>query len=250
MTASPCADRVLLIQAELDGELDAAGSAALQTHLEGCAGCRAVQADLRALSAGLRREAPRHPAPERLRTALAAHLEPPPRPALRVVRHPALAFGAGAALAAGVAAGVALAVLPVPPATLDDQAVADHIRALQPGHLTDVESSDRHMVRPWFDGRIDYAPPVRDFAAAGFPLIGGRLDYLGGRPVAALVYRRDRHLIDLYVWPATGEAAPVPRTRNGYAVVGWRAGGMAFLAVSDLEAAQLLAFARLWEGGA
>jgi anti-sigma factor RsiW len=90
---------------------------------------------------------------------------------------------------------------------------------------------------------------VRDFLAAGFSLVGGRLDYLGGRPVAALVYRRDRHLIDLYVWPQPGEAAPAERARIGYTVVDWRAGGMAFLAVSDLEAAELLAFARLWEAG-
>ena len=245
MTPSPCADKTLLLQAELDGELDVAGAAALQAHLQGCAGCRALQAELGALSAGLRRAAPRLAAPPRLRALLAARAVPPPGPARRLLRRPALAFGAGAALAAGVA----LALLPAPGTPLEDQAVAGHVRALQPGHLTDVLSSDRHTVRPWFDGRIDYAPPVRDFAGAGFPLIGGRLDYLGGRPVAALVYGRDRHLIDLYVWPAAGEAAPAERARNGYAVVGWRAGGMAFLAVSDVEAAQLLAFARLWQGG-
>jgi anti-sigma factor RsiW len=243
MTANPCPDRVLLLQAELDGELGAAESAALQAHLEGCAGCLTLQAELRSLAAGLRAAAPRHAAPARLRALLAARAAPPP-PVRRIARNPALAFGAGAALAAAV---VLLAVLPGP--AVEDEAVSSHIRALQPGHLTDVPSSDRHTVRPWFDGRIDYAPPVRDFAGAGFPLIGGRLDYLGGRPVAALVYGRDRHLIDLYVWPAAGEAAPAAGARNGYAVVRWRAGGMAFLAVSDLEVTDLLAFARLWAGG-
>ncbi len=248
MTALPCPDKVLLVQAELDGELSVAESAALQAHLEGCAGCRALQTELADLSTGLRGAAPLYAAPARLRAMLVAQgaPHPAPHPARRVARHPALAFGAGLA----VAASVALALLPGPAATtLDDQAVAGHIRALQPGHLTDVPSSDRHTVRPWFDGRIDYAPPVRDFLAAGFPLLGGRLDYLGGRPVAALVYRRDRHLIDLYVWPEAGAAAPTQRARNGYTVVGWRAGGMAFLAVSDLEPAELLAFARLWEAG-
>lgn len=249
MTKLPCPDKTLLLQAELDGELGVAESAALQAHLEGCAGCEALQAELSDLSALVRRAAPRHAAPDRLRALLAARVAPErglaPRLAGRLVRQPAIAFGAGAAMAAGVA----LALLPAPAAPLEDQAVAGHIRALQPGHLTDVPSSDRHTVRPWFDGRIDYAPPVRDFAGAGFPLVGGRLDYLGGRPVAALVYRRDRHLIDLYVWPAAGEAAPAERARNGYAVVNWRAGGMAFLAVSDLEATELLAFARLWQGG-
>ena len=246
MTPPPCADKTLLLQAELDGELGVAESAALQVHLEGCDGCRALQVELRDLSARVRRAAPRHAAPDRLRARLAARAAPmPPRLARRLARQPALAFGAGAALAAVVA----LALIPPPASPLEDQAVAGHIRALQPGHLTDVLSDDRHTVRPWFDGRIDYAPPVRDFAGAGFPLVGGRLDYLGGRPVAALVYRRDRHLIDLYVWPAAGEAAPVERARNGYAVVSWRAGGTAFLAVSDLEASQLLEFVRLWQGG-
>ena len=245
MTPPPCPDQALLVQAELDGELSVAGSAALQVQLEGCAGCRALQAGLLGLSARVRLAGPRHAAPDRLRAMLAARAVPPPRVTGRLMRRPALAFGAGAALAALVA----LALLPGPVAPLEDQAVAGHIRALQPGHLTDVPSSDRHTVRPWFDGRIDYAPPVRDFAGAGFPLVGGRLDYLGGRPVAALVYRRDRHLIDLYVWPAEGETTPAARARNGYAVVTWRDAGMAFLAVSDLEAAQLLEFARLWRSG-
>jgi len=246
MNPLACPDKVLLIQADLDGELGMAETAALQAHLQVCAGCQALQDDLRALSAGLRRDAERHPVPDRLRAGLMARAAPNVRPIRRLARHPALAFGLGAALAAGVA----LVVLPGQrTASLEDEAVASHIRALQPGHLTDVPSSDRHTVRPWFDGRIDYAPPVRDFATAGFPLLGGRLDYLGGRPVAALVYRHDRHLIDLYVWPATGEAAPSERARSGYAVVTWRAGGTAFLAVSDVEAPELLAFAKLWNDG-
>jgi anti-sigma factor RsiW len=245
MSTEPCADKVLLVQAELDGELGVAEAAALQTHLLGCAGCRTLQDDLRALSVGLKRDAARHTAPAGLRAGLAARAAPSPWQARRLVRHPALAFGFGAALAAAVA----LAVLPGPGTPLEDAAVAGHIRALQPGHLTDVPSSDRHTVRPWFDGRIDYAPPVRDFAAAGFPLLGGRLDYLGGRAVAVLVYGRDRHMIDVFVWPATGQAAPAGRTRSGYAVVSWRAGGMAFMAVSDVEATELLAFAGLWNDG-
>ena len=246
MNPEPCADKVLLIQAELDGELGVAETAALQTHVLGCPGCRAARSDLRALSVALRREAVRHPAPERLRAGLMARTAPKTAPARRLARHPALAFGLGAALAAGVM----LAVLPGQrTASLEDEAVASHIPALQPGHLTDVPSSDQHTVKPWFDGRIDYAPPVRDFAAAGFPLLGGRLDYLGGRNVAVLVYRHDRHLIDLYVWPAAGQAAPAERARSGYGVVTWRASGMEFMAVSDVEAGELLAFARLWNDG-
>jgi anti-sigma factor RsiW len=156
--------------------------------------------------------------------------------------HTAGGFGAGAA----IAACLALLLLPAGPDG-DAELVADHIRALQPGHLTDVLSSDQHTVKPWFDGRIDYAPPVKDFSSQGFPLIGGRLDYVRDRPVAALAYRRDKHLIDLYVWPDQGPAAaPAADARNGYNIVRWREDGMAFTAVSDVEAAQLRDFAELW----
>src|SRR5581483_8961307 len=104
--------------------------------------------------------------------------------------------------------------------------------------------------RPSRGRRLDFAPPVSDFAAEGFPLAGGRLDYADNRPVAALVYRRDRHIIDLFVWPAAGEAAPATAERHGYNLVHWRAGGMEFWAVSDVEAAQLAEFARLWQAPA
>jgi anti-sigma factor RsiW len=106
-------------------------------------------------------------------------------------------------------------------------------------------------VKPWFDGRLDFAPPVRDFAAQGFPLIGGRLDYLDGRTVAALAYRRDKHIIDVYVWPGSNTLDSVfaNGARDGYNVQHWTQDGMVFWAVSDLEAAQLAAFVRLWRAG-
>ena len=121
---------------------------------------------------------------------------------------------------------------------------------MQPGHLEDVASSDRHTVKPWFDGRLDFAPPVKDFAAEGFPLRGGRLDYLAGRPVAALVYQRDKHIIDLFVWPANGNPSQPPDTaqRQGYNVVHWTEDGMVFWAVSDVEIGQLREFAERWRG--
>jgi anti-sigma factor RsiW len=229
----------LLVQADLDGELSVAEAAELGEHLSGCAACRTAQDELAALSTRIRADATKHAAPAALRLALERQAAAPATPAWRTRR---AALGAGATLA--LAASVALFLAPRA-SNLADAAVASHIRALQPGHLTDVLSSDQHTVKPWFDGRLDYAPPVRDFATAGFPLVGGRLDYLGGRAVAALVYRRERHLIDLYVWPGDGQAAAAG-TVAGYNVTGWSDAGMRWLAVSDLNAAELRAFAALW----
>jgi anti-sigma factor RsiW len=248
-SATACEEMRLLVQADLDGELDAAATAALAAHLADCPGCASLRQELTGLSARLREELRPHAAPASLRRSLEARLIPavaaPPAASGfrgRFVMHTAGGFGAGAA----IAACLALLLLPAgsdPNAEL----VADHIRALQPGHLTDVLSSDQHTVKPWFDGRIDYAPPVRDFAAQHFPLVGGRLDYLHDRPVAVLVYGRDKHLIDLYVWPdATPASGPASEARNGYNIIRWRDGGMAFTAVSDVEPAQLRDFSELW----
>jgi len=131
---------------------------------------------------------------------------------------------------------------------LAEGVVADHIRALQPGHLMDVVSTDQHTVKPWFDGKLDYAPPVKDLAASGFALIGGRLDYLAGRPVAALAYRHGQHILDFYAWPAprAGDAPPGGGAREGYNFLHWTQDGMVLWAVSDIEAAGLAEFVRLW----
>jgi anti-sigma factor RsiW len=272
MIAPSDCDKVLLVQAELDGELDAAAAASLAAHREGCPVCQAAAAELaraRTLIAG-ERDGLYHAMPEDLRHRIAAQIAAAPSatlisgtPTLTLPRlraregqgqqwegwwhrwwSGAAGFGVGAACAA------ALAFLVIAPRAPDlaEQIVAGHIRALQPGHLEDVASSDQHTVKPWFDGRIDFAPPVKDLAAERFPLRGGRLDYLGGRPVAALVYQRDKHLIDLFVWPAAGdsEQSPTAARQQGYNVAHWTEGGMTLWAVSDLEAAQLREFAEDW----
>jgi anti-sigma factor RsiW len=114
-------------------------------------------------------------------------------------------------------------------------------------HLADIPSSDQHTVKPWFNGKLDFSPPVEDLAKHGFPLVGGRLDYLNNRPVAALVYRRDKHLINLFIWPSSGTSDSVVKseTRQGYRVFHWARSGMTYWAVSDLEQSQLQEFVKL-----
>ncbi len=256
MNTLTCTQLQLLLQADVDGELSPAEAARIGEHLEDCPDCAALPAQLAALSAALRGEAPYHRAPDTLRSALRVQLAtiapPASAPARRGVRplwpaaaawlraRTAVPFGAGFALAACLA----LALVHQPEAGLTDAVVAGHIRALQPGHLLDVASTDQHTVKPWFDGRLDFAPPVKDLKQLGFPLTGGRLDYLDGRPVAVLVYGRRQHVIDVFIWPEHGGPAPLSTRRNGYNVVRWTEGEMTFWAVSDLDPGELAEFAR------
>jgi anti-sigma factor RsiW len=249
--STPACDQTLLLQAEFDGELDAAQSAALAAHRAACPACQQASADLALLRTRLKQEVSYHRAPERLRRALAT------MPAPETAKHPpatvtvlrtaswlrmAASFVTGAALAASVALFLA-----PQNSDLADAVASAHLRSLQPGHLEDVISTDQHTVKPWFDGKLDFAPPVKDLVAQGFPLQGGRLDYLDGRPVAAMVYGRAKHEINLFVWPEPGADSPPAITNyNGYNLVHWREGGMTLWAVSDVEKTQLEDFAALW----
>jgi anti-sigma factor RsiW len=245
MSDDRCAEMRLKLQADHDGELTSGDAASIAAHILDCPGCAAVQTQLAALSTRLRTETSYHAAPARLREAIHARIAPA-APVLRPRFGRRMSFGAGFALAACLALAM---VLPRGGNELTDSIVASHIRAMQPGHLMDVASTDQHTVKPWFDGRLDFAPPVKDFAAEGFPLTGARLDYLAGRTVAALTYRRDKHIIDLYVWPGAASLAAAFQdgSHNGYNVEHWTHDGMVFWAVSDVEAAQLAAFAKLWQ---
>jgi len=209
------------------------------------------------LSALIRRHATRHAAPDSLRAGLRTQIalaeasrgEPP---APRVQRRRWLALGWRTA-SLSFAFGVACTLLVVPLAQrldlnepMDADLVADHVRALQVGPLTEVVSTDRHTVKPWFQGRLDYAPPVFDLAADGFPLMGGRIEHVRGNVVATLAYARERHVIDVFVWPSTAQQAPARSMRKGFNVLHWSDGSMQYWAVSDLERAEMERFARLW----
>jgi anti-sigma factor RsiW len=243
-------DKVLLVQAEFDGELDAAQAAVLSAHRRDCPVCQAA-AETLTRSRELTHDGLYEPLPAEMRQRLIARLDLPQPVTARPFSARLRAWwsgGIGFGLGAACAATLVLLFLAPGEQNLTREIVADHIRALQPGHLEDVVSTDQHTVKPWFDGRLDFAPPVKELAAAGFPLKGGRLDYIDGRAVAALVYQRAKHIIDLYVWPQANGPAGAPKIgeRNGYNVVHWTENGMAFWAVSDVERSQLLDFAKLW----
>jgi anti-sigma factor RsiW len=245
MSAGSCGN-LLLLQAELDGELDAAEAAALAEHRAGCPVCAQGRAAILAARQAMR-GASYHRATPELRRALTARMRAVGAPARRPRPMPwreLVSFGAGAALAAIIV----LTVLPMGRPGVVAELVDDHVRALQPGHLLDVISTNQHTVKPWFDGRLDFSPPVKDLAGAGFPLLGGRLDYLHGREVAVLVYSHGKHVVELFVWPASGTGSePASTDRQGYHVIHWTAGGMSLSAVSDVEPVGLDQFVRDWQ---
>jgi|SRR5579862_3049038 len=248
----PCAES-LRVQAYFDGELDALGAASTERHLEQCAECAAL---LQALGEARQRlrQLPEERATPQLRARLTQLLDAEAGPALRRAARPAPrpwrtrpfwlgAFGGlGTALAAGVAVFLIAGAVPEP---LYGELVAAHVGSLMPGHLTDVLSSDHHTVKPWFAGHADVSPVVEDFAAQGYPLVGGRADYFDRQRAAVLVYRHGAHVINVFAWASGAQHFPARATRNGYHLAFWRVGDLEYCAVSDAGWDELQALAAL-----
>jgi len=238
-----CPEVERVLDAYADNELAPAEAAEVRAHLDACPACRKRVADRAALGQLIRR-VPYYPAPDRVRAAVATARRParftPQLLAWAAVVMLAVSLGGATAVRTVRARQLASAT-----DALAQDIVAGHVRALTGAHLFDVQSSDQHTVKPWFQGKLDFSPPVDDLAPLGFPLVGGRLDQLAGHPVAALVYRRRQHVINLFVWPASDiAAAPADaRTIRGFQMRHWTHNGMAFWAVSDLNDAELDQFA-------
>jgi anti-sigma factor RsiW len=250
-----CSEAEILIHALIDGELDAGHARDVEAHLAACADCAAKLAAFRAMRQEMVEANLKQSAPLYLRNRIEAALPTPSvapaaaaAPAPRFIpwrmnrRSFAGGFGLGAVLSGAIAASLMIGVFhDDPDRKIADEVVSAHLRSLQPGHLTDVETNDQHNVKPWFNGKLDVAPPVADLAAEGFTLVGGRLDDIDGETVAVIVYRRRNHIINLFVGRILGAAlneAP-GETLHGFNVRHWTEAGLSLWAVSDINAGEL-----------
>jgi anti-sigma factor RsiW len=252
-----CVHMTALLHGRLDGELDLVNAMAFEEHVRHCPGCAEAYREQHALRTVLRRQ-PKYRAPDHLRqriqaalgtSAPAAKLEPVSW-WRRAVANGRWATGFAIALAASIFLFIA-----APGNDRQDfqsELIASHVRSRLADHLTDVATSDQHTVKPWFSSKLDYSPPVTDLASDGFPLVGGRLDYLHDRVVAALVYKRHEHVINLFVWPATDtvDSSAQISSREGFHICHWTRSGMGFWAVSDTNPADLEEFERLFRARA
>jgi len=244
-----CAECEIMLHALIDDELDAAHARELEAHVATCGACAKKLDAYRAMRAAMARATLKEPAPVALRSRIEAALPSAsaqinsPRPLSRPSRRWFFGgFAAGAALSGAIAASLVVTVFRIDQERMiAGEVVSAHIRSLQAGHLMDIETSDQHTVKPWFNGKLDVSPPVVDLTTQGFTLLGGRLDYIDGEPVAAVVYQRRKHVINLFVAQRLGRARAgvSSAAMQGYNVRNWSEGGLDFWVVSDINAPEL-----------
>jgi anti-sigma factor RsiW len=249
-----CNETRRLLDADLDGELDLVRHLELEAHLRTCNACARLAENAHARRAALRESLPRFTAPphlaEKIRAALPASAptargaQDAPKRTNNILFPIWQVTGLAASLAFATLMGFAWGQGRARSGQFVEEGVSDHVRSLQGNHLMDVASTDQHTVKPWFAGKLDFSPPVVDLASAGFPLTGGRLEHLGGRPAAALVFHRRQHAINLFVWPVGDRAIAASRSaRDGYNAEAWSEAGFNFLAISEIPADELHTFA-------
>jgi len=251
-----CNETRRLLDADLDGELDLVRHLELEAHLRACPDCARLAENARAGRVALRDSLPRFTATPQLAEKIRASLPSTPSTASAPTRARVIfplwqVSGLAASIVVALLFGYAWGGARTRADLLIGDAISDHVRSLQAAHLTDVASTDQHTVKPWFAGKLDFSPPIVDLAAAGFPLTGGRLEHLDGRPAAALVFHRRQHAINLFVWPAGAAAlSSRPAERDGYHATMWSHAGLNFLAVSEIPAAELAQFAEAFRQAA
>jgi anti-sigma factor RsiW len=244
-----CQEMQNLMHGYMDDELDLLNNLQVEQHLQACPACAREHRNQQALRSALTTGSLYFHAPAKLqrsvRSQLRASVKGESKPGLWSWRW--LAVAGSLALIAIIV--LRLAFIQSGPARdelLAQEVVSGHVRSLMANHLTDVGSTDQHTVKPWFDGKLDFSPQVTDLTSQGFTLIGGRLDYLDNRPVAALVYQRRQHFINLFIWPETAESGGRNKmmVRQGYNLIYWHRAGMVYWAVSDLNASELQEFSQ------
>ena len=244
-----CEQRNDLIEAYADGELDISSSLEMERHLADCKACAAVLRDHRALREALGGASLRYEAPPRLSSRVRSAVRKQEK-VFAVGLQPAWRWVAFAAPLVSIAilawALVTVSSAPSAGDLLNQEIVSAHVRSLMVAHLTDFPSSDQHTVKPSFSGRIDYSPEVKDLSNEGYALVGGRLDYLDRKPVAAIIYQRRKHSINLFIWPSDdgAGAGAVETSLRGYNLIRWTQAGMSYSAVSDLNLTELRGFQR------
>jgi anti-sigma factor RsiW len=247
-----CTSSEHLLELYLDGELAARESVEMRKHLDGCLACAGQYRWLKQTGNHIRMHVGRYAPPAGLERRVQAAL----RKAAREERQPSRLLQNWMAVAASVLLFVSIAsnvTLLRSHASARDllakEVLSSHLRSLIGTHLVDIPSSDQHTVKPWFNGKLNFSPDVKDFARQGFPLIGGRIEYLDDRPVAALIYQRRKHLINLFLWPGLSSSSSgySEMTRRGYNLISWTQDGMTYWLVSDVQTSELEQFAQLYK---